>query len=61
MINAAKLPDAGIGFQAVCMLVDKILEVDTADFFFTLDDEFNVAGQLGLTWPAGHQWQTGGW
>ena len=49
MVNTAHLPHAHIASQQVFVSLHKGFQVNAANLFFALNDEFNVAGKFTFT------------
>jgi len=44
VIHTAKFPDTGICLKQILMFFYEIRQMNTADFFFSLKYEFDIAG-----------------
>ena len=49
MVDATKLPNAGVGGELLGVVAQDGFDVRTAHFFFAFDKEFDVAGQFAVT------------
>jgi hypothetical protein len=48
MIYTAKFPDAGVGFKSFHIFLDETMQVNTACFLFTFNNEFDIAWKFAF-------------